>query len=191
MDVLILKARRDIHLPIGADLIPLSSIEDNRECTRKYIQNMSGGLVKHRFEQYANVVFRPYSDQDLLTTIGMQARASFIETIALHTVGLGFVDSTSVLVSLPPFVSTLGRALNGPKYIEMNPNSTITEQDMQIYRTRCLYLFWCADWLVGYLATHTPGPLMQDDADTEVVQMRGQMALMAKHLLRSGLLGVC
>jgi hypothetical protein len=185
MNMLILKARRDVHLPIGADLIPLSSIEDNRESARKYIRNMSSGLVKHRIEQYADVISRPYSHQDLMTTNDMQAWASFIETIALNTVGLGFVDESSVLVALPAFVSTLGNALNGPKEIEMSPDPTITEKDTQIYRSRCLYLFWCAEWLVGYLGRPVPGPFMLDEADTKVVQMRGQMALMAEHLLRN------
>jgi hypothetical protein len=37
--------------------------------------------------------------------------------------------------------------------------------DLQIYRTRCLYLFLCADWLVRYSNEPVRGLYMLPDAD--------------------------
>lgn len=57
-NALILKARRDVHLPFGADLVQQNAVEENRECARQYIRDMSGDMVEQRLENYV-----PNSDQ--------------------------------------------------------------------------------------------------------------------------------
>jgi hypothetical protein len=76
-----------------------------------------------------------------------------------------FIDPTSVLASLPFFANALSKALNGPKQVEVALEFHFNLLDLQIYRTRCLYLFLCADWLAQYSNEPFRGLYMLPDAD--------------------------
>jgi hypothetical protein len=181
------KARRDVHLPLGWDLVPQNPIEENREWARKIIRNLPGTLIHQRFAKQAPALTRvSYNTNDLLSTGQLQNLATGIEKRYLEVIGNGFIDESSVLPSMPSFVAALGSALNGPKEIQACAEPRVDEQDLQMYRTRSLYLFWCADWLENYLGEAIPGPFMIVKANSkEVEKMKGEMGLMARALLRN------
>jgi hypothetical protein len=183
---LILKARRDVHLTLGADLIPQDAIEDNRECARKYIRNMPGVEVEKRLERYAQDLSNTsHSYGDLIPTKVLQSMATTIELGAVEATANGFIDKTCVLISLPSFVVALGQALNGPKAAHMEPTPQIDGLDLQIYRTRCLYLFWCADWLLEYLRTAKQGLCPMEVEAVCMAYVLKTLKLMASKLLRN------
>ncbi|EAT77954.2 hypothetical protein SNOG_14762 [Parastagonospora nodorum SN15] len=183
---LILKARRDVHLTLGADIIPQDAIEDNRKCARKYIRNMSGVEVEKRLERYAQDLSNTFhSYGDLIPTKILQSMATTIELGAVEATANGFIDETCVLISLPSFVVALGQALNGPKAAQMESTPQIDGLDLQIYRTRCLYLFWCADWLLEYLRTAKQGFCPMEVEAVYIAYVRRNLKLMASKLLRN------
>lgn len=185
-NALILKARRDVHLTLGADLIPQDAIEDNRECARKYIRDMPGVKVENRLERYAqDLRNKSHSYEDLIPTKILQSMATTIELGAVEASANGFIDETCVLISLPSFVVALGQALNWRKAAQMEAKPQIDKLDFQIYRTRCLYLFWCADWLLEYLRTAKQGLCPIEVEAVYMAYVRKTLKLMASKLLRN------
>jgi hypothetical protein len=168
---LTLRARRDVHLRIGGDLFPQDAIEDNRECARRYIRDMPSTQVMERLRQYESaLVTTPFIESDMLPTTQLHNLACKIEQKCWELMGAGFIDPTGVLESLPCFVSALGKALNGPKEIHRVATLQGYSDDLQIYRTRCLFLFWCADWLARY--EPIPGLCMLPEADEVIRELR-------------------
>jgi hypothetical protein len=187
LEKLYLKARRDVHLPLGWDLIPQDPVEENREWARKTIRDLSGPFVCHRLAAHVQALTKmPYTPNDLLSTAQLQNLAVGIEKRYLELIGSGFIDEFSVLPSMPSLVAALGKALNGPKEIQECAEPRVDEQDLQMYRTRSLYLFWCADWLENYLGEAVAGPFMMVEVNNkEMVKVKGEMGLMARALLRN------
>jgi hypothetical protein len=165
------KAQRDIHLQIGHDLFPQDSIEENRECARQYIHDMPCAQVAHHLTQYEHALTTtPFVATEILSTKHLNALALKIQRKCWDLEGSGFIDHSSILSSLPCLVSALGQALDGPKEAQRVANLSVDPFDLQMYRTRCLYLFWCADWLTRCEPVH--GSCMLPNADEVLSNLR-------------------
>jgi hypothetical protein len=182
-----LRARRDMHSGLGWDLFPHDIMEENRERARKYLRDMPAILVTKRLELYAQVlVSTTYTAHDLLSTDQLQILSRMIEHRCNEFIGNGYVDPDLVLNSMPPFAAALGKALNGPKEVDQVTRTCVDELSCQYYRTRCMYLFWCADWLANHHDRLAPGPFMLmkiSEADRQKSQE--EIMSMAKVLLRN------
>lgn len=102
----------------------------------------------------------PYVGGSLLPTAQLQIFSTMIETMCLDLFACGYTDSSFVLFSMSCLSSALGKALNGSKEVDVAPKLVVTRKDLQLFRTRCLYLFWCADYLLRYLMNPQEGKLM-------------------------------
>lgn len=183
----ICKARRDVHLPLGGDLFPYNAIDKEREYARKYIRDVSAEVVARRLTEYESVLTKfPYTTRDLLSTAQLQGFAVTVENWCQQLCGTGFISPSGILAHLPLLIRALGLALNGKKEVHVNPQPCINEKDLQIYRTRCLYLFWCADWLVDYLGKPIEGPhMLWQDSKEKLVVWRANVEMVASMLLRN------
>jgi hypothetical protein len=189
LDTIILKARRDVHLPIGMNLFPQTPLDENKECARKFIRDLPEDLISTRLATYAPaLVDTAYTANDLLPTGHLSRLSKILEHRCLELVGTGFVDDGGQMPSIASLASAFGEAVDGVKEIQTMPEPWVDASDMQVYRTRCLYLFWCADWLVCYLVKPTAGPFMIVDpgnATRDVLRMRNEMYRVATMLLRN------
>jgi hypothetical protein len=88
-----------------------------------------------------------------------------LEQRCLELIGVGFVDDGGHLPSIAALAAAFGEAMNGLKQIQLELEPWVEGADLQVFRTRCLYLFWCAEWLVCYLVKPTPGPYMMINAE--------------------------
>ncbi|KNG48496.1 hypothetical protein DDE82_002055 [Stemphylium lycopersici] len=166
LDNVVLKARRDLHLPVGMNLIPQFPIEENQDAARKFIRDLPKYTISMRIAHYApNLLAPTYTLSDLVSTSDLQKLAGLVERRCLELVGIGFVDESSCLLSMATLAHCFGAALNGLKEIDTILEPCIDEIDLQVYRTRCLYLFWSADWLTCYLEKPIAGPLMIADLE--------------------------
>jgi hypothetical protein len=181
------KACRDVHLPLGWDLFPYNAIDDIREVARKYFRDISEKSVGTRIGAYMSTLMKaPYSPQDLLSTAQLQGLAEQIGHGSLELITTGYVSVADVFPCIPSFVQALGRALNGPKEAQGCAESWFDESGLHVFRTRCLYLFWCVDFLVDYLRKPFEGPFMMIQmGKEEIASMRGQAESMARMLLRN------
>lgn len=189
LDSVYIKARRDVHLPIGHDLFPQTEISEGREWTRKFIRDLPEDLISRQLAKYAQIVKQcPYTAGDLLTTATLRKLAIQMEQRCLELIGIGFIDKTGHLPSVAALALAFGRAIDGPKEVHVTPEPWIDGADLQIYRTRCLYLFWCADWLVCFLVKPTDGPFMMLETrriQEDLIKVRAQMIRIARLLLRN------
>ncbi|KAF2030686.1 hypothetical protein EK21DRAFT_65071, partial [Setomelanomma holmii] len=181
------KARRDVHLPLGWDLFPHDVTDDSREWARKQLRDSTGERVAQRLGEYAAALVKmPHTYRDLLSTAKLQSLANNVHKRCLELTSDGYIDPLSVLPSVASFAFALGKAINRPKEIQANVEPWIEEVDCQIYRTRCLYLFLCADWLADYLGKPLKGPFMLRTHGPKVIKrLRGEVTLMASVLLRN------
>ncbi|KAF1842974.1 uncharacterized protein K460DRAFT_367892 [Cucurbitaria berberidis CBS 394.84] len=188
LDTLIMKARRDVHLPIGMNLFPQTPLAENRECARKLVRDLPGEFVEDRLMNYASTLTVSYTSLDLLSTLDLHKIATQIERRCLEIIVKGFVDNACHIPSIAALASAFGSALNGSKEIHVAPEPWVDDSDMQVYRTRCLYLFWCADWLVCYLGKPEMGPFMVIDGESikeGLVRVRAEIGRAAQLLLRN------
>ncbi|KAF1919187.1 hypothetical protein BDU57DRAFT_491273 [Ampelomyces quisqualis] len=185
--LLCVNARRDVHLPLGWEFLPQDPMDEHRERARKFIRDMPKQAVYARLENYVQAITgSPYSASDLLSTDQLQQLATSIETRAYELLTDGFVDPSHVLNSLPSFVGALGQVLNGEKEWGRFPQMHVTQYDFQVYRTRCLYLFWCADWLAYYNGKTVEGRFMiREVAKEEMDKGRREMVWTARLLVRN------
>lgn len=181
------KACRDVHLPLGWDLFPYKVTDDIREVARKYFRDMSEKSVGMRIGAYMSTLMKtPYSSQDLLSTAQLQGLAEQIVQGSLELMTDGYVSIADVLLCILSFVQALGRALNGPNEAQGRSESWFDESGLHLYRTRCLYLFWCVDFLLDYLEKPIEGPFMMMRMRKEdIASMRVQGESMARMLLRN------
>ncbi|KAF1938547.1 hypothetical protein EJ02DRAFT_383571 [Clathrospora elynae] len=183
------KARRDVHLPIGMNLFPQSPIEENMECTRKFIRDLPGDLISTQLAHYAQTLLgSAYTVHDVLTTVQLHQLAKIMERRCLELIGIGLVDDSSQLPSIAALACAFGAAINGIKEVHVIAEPWIEDSDLQMYRTRCLYLFWCADWLQCYLVKPTEGPFMtleMDKRKEDFQSLRREMEMVARLLLRN------
>jgi hypothetical protein len=160
------RAFRDLHMHIGCDFFPENTVEEFREYARLWIRDMSFTQVSQRLACYKTTLGTvPFATSGMLPTSQLHGLSLRIARKCRELIGSGFIDPTGVLASLPFFVSALGKALNGPKQIETVQEFEVGFLDLQTYRTRCLYLFLCADWLMQYSNTPVRGLCMLPDAD--------------------------
>jgi hypothetical protein len=187
LELLSVKAQRDAHLPIGSDLFPHDAVDQSREWARKFLRDSVCHIVSRRLAAYTPALTQsPYTAHDILSTIQLHGLANIITTRCLELVSTGYTDPYHMLPSLPSFATVLGNAINGLKEVQVLAEPWIDERDFQIYRTRCLYLFWCADWLVDYLGKPIEGPFMLREVGIkEMVALRGSVVVMARLLLRN------
>jgi hypothetical protein len=189
LDTVILKARRDIHLPNGMNLFPQSAYDDNRERARKFMRDLPEDLISTRIASYAlALVETGYTAGDLLPTLHLHKVAKMLEQRCLELIGIGFVDDGGQLPSIAALAAAFGEALNGIKEVQIEPEPWVESGDLQVFRTHCLYLFWCADWLVCYLVKPTPGPYMMVNAEKATGDLRrmwNEVVQVATLLLRN------
>ncbi len=173
LDKVVLKARRDVHLPVGASLFPQSPMEGNLEWARKFIRDLPENLVSTRVAYYASALIDPaYTAGDLVSTANLRKYAKMLEQRCLELIGIGFIDDAYQLPSMAALACAVGNAIDGLKEVYIVADPWIEELDLQVYRTRCLYLFWCADWLVCYLVKPVAGPFMIIDEDRAIAGAR-------------------
>ncbi|KAH7082278.1 hypothetical protein FB567DRAFT_581670 [Paraphoma chrysanthemicola] len=186
-DQVSLKARRDVHLPIGWDLLPQDFGDDSREWARKQLRNHMGERLLQRLAEYLPALTKKsHTPLDLISTQQLQSLANSVHERCLELVCDGYVDSLSMLPSVASFAFALGTAVNGTKEIEANAEPWVDEVDCQIFRTRCLYLFLCADWLVDYLGKPIKGPFMLSSRNKKMIaKARGEAGIIARLLLRN------
>jgi hypothetical protein len=108
----------------------------------------------------------------LVSTANLQKYAKMLEQRCLELIGIGFTDDAHRLPSMAALVCAVGNAIHGLKEVQVVTDPWIEESDLQVYRTRCLYLFWCADWLVCYLVKPVAGPFMAIDEDRAIAGAR-------------------
>ncbi|KAF2850130.1 hypothetical protein T440DRAFT_451244 [Plenodomus tracheiphilus IPT5] len=189
LDSICAKALRDIHRPIGHNLFPQNIIDQKREDARKFIRDLPEELISSQLANYANMlILIPYTSSDLLTTLSLHNLAANMERRCLELVAFGFVDPIVDMSSIAALASAFGAALNGLKEIHVNHEPWIEEADLMMFRTRCLYLFWCVDWFVCYLVNPMEGPFMMLDAQKlsgHLSTVRQEMAQTAHLLLRN------
>jgi hypothetical protein len=189
IDTVVDKARRDVHLPIGMNLFPQCPMDRNKEWARKFIRDLPEHLIATRLAEYAPaLVNTSYTSNDLLSTAQLHSFARLLEHRYFELIGIGFVDDSSQLCSTASLASALGEVIDGIKEGQLISEPWVDDSDLQIYRTRCLYLFWCADWLVCYLPKPRKGPFMImeiERAKMGALKMRGEMARVAALLLRN------
>jgi hypothetical protein len=187
LDRLYLKARRDLYLPLGWGIMPQTPIEEDREWARTRSATCPATWCA-RISQYAGEhTAVPFKEQDLLSVTELRFIATSIETHCLNLVGKGYVDNSCLLPSMSLFAAALCTILGSFKEAGSTPEPWVTALDLQIFRTRCMYLFWCADWLEIYYARAAPGPYMVDNDEMEgaLKTWRGEMAQMVQLLLRN------
>lgn len=141
----VLKARRDVHLPVGVKLFPQSPLDEISEEARKFIRDLPGDLISTRMAYYASALIdSAYTIGDLIPTANLHKFAELVERRCLELIGIGFIDDESRLSSMAALASAFGNAVDGLKEVQMVAEPWIEGLDLQVYRTRCLYLFWCA-----------------------------------------------
>lgn len=156
-----LKACRDVHLFLGMDLVPENPIANLRELARTTIRDHSGDMVVLRLTQYSDALTEhTYGISSIQTTAWIDHAARELESCCLDLVGAGFVDRDGLLPSIAALSHALGQAIDSAKEADVCAKPWYNERDLLIYRTRCLYLFWCADWLVCCLLAPQEGPFM-------------------------------
>jgi hypothetical protein len=189
LERLYLKARRELHTPLGLNMMPQTPIEEDREWVRKMIRDLPADMVRARlFRHTQTLTTVPFTEQDLLPVLSLQQIATSIEMRCRNLIGKGYIDEFCVLPSLSSFAAALFAVLSSPKEADVNPMTAwVNVFDMQVFRTRCMYLFWCADWLEIYYARAAPGPYMVDNDEMEgaLKTWRGEMAQMVQLLLRN------
>ena len=156
------RMQQDIHAFIGMDMMPQESVVDEqREQARKVIRDQSEEKISEKLASYMHLLTTgQYDHGSLLSPAQLQEFAEQIATTYLDLTARGYIGGSFVLVSFSSLSCALGRALNGPKQIDITPEVRVTDEDLQVFRTRCLYLFWCAEYLLRYLAKPQEGPFM-------------------------------
>ena len=170
------------------NLFPQTLLDENREPARKLFRDRSSDDIQACLEPYATILINTYRSQDLISTSGLRRLATNINSCCFKLIADGFVDDGCYLHSIAALASDFGSALDGSKEVQMAPEPCFDIEDLLIYRTRCLYLFWCADWLASYLKNPTIGPFMMVDAREArewLVGMSNDMGNAAKLLLRN------
>jgi hypothetical protein len=188
LERLYLKARREMYLPLGCDIIPQDIIEENREYARTLIRTLPGDMVCKRLARYAHTLTEvPFTEQDLLPVKQLQQVADSIEKRCLAMVGKGYMDNVCALPSMASFAAALHTVLGSPKEADATSEPLVTKYDMQIFRTRCMYLFWCADWLENFYAHPLPGPHMVNvlEIESALKMWRGEIGHISCLLLRN------
>lgn len=184
-----LKVCIDLHLPIGINLFPQTLLDENLESARKFVRHLPGGFILMRLTQYAPALLQiPYTPQDLVSTASLQFLANSVCHRCFEIMGAGFVDDDSYLPSFAALSSAFGNAINGPKEMQVTLEPWVDNTDFQVFRTRCLYLFWSADWLVCYLGKPKVGPFMVVDleqARQSLETIRVEVGHTARLLLRN------
>jgi hypothetical protein len=169
------------------DLMPQTVADDQRETARKIIRDQTGEKIYQKLATYMqSLTMDRYGCGSLLSTAQLQAIAEKIEITYLDLTSRGYADGSFILVSFSSLSSALGRALNSTKEIEVTPEARVTDEDLQIFRTRCLYLFWCADFLARYLSRPREGPCMVNRLTPEEMSyIWPETMYMAEQLLRN------
>jgi hypothetical protein len=147
---------------------------------------MPGLSVNQRLEYYAKVIIgSPYTAGDLLFTPRLQRLANSIETCTYERINSGFIDPINVLSSIPSFAGALGQVINGEKEYGKFPQMQVRQYDLQLSRTRCLNLFWCADYMAHLHSKAVPRPCMfKEVSKQEMDAGRTQMAWAARMSVR-------
>ncbi|CAN9304086.1 unnamed protein product [Alternaria alternata] len=128
----VLKARRDVHLPVGVKLFPQSPLDEISEEARKFIRDLPGDLISTRMAYYASALIdSAYTIGDLIPTANLHKFAELLERRCLELIGIGFIDDESRLSSMAALASAFGNAVDGLKEVQMVAEPWIEGLDLQ------------------------------------------------------------
>lgn len=106
-----------------------------------------------------------------------------------------FRDAHSIMRSVAALALSLGKALHEPNAetnaetkAEVPVISNRYSPDFQVFGIRCLYLFWCADWLSEYLAEPVGEDILianPESAKSDLEAARTSAVYAAELLLRN------
>lgn len=183
----LLKLRRDLHVGLGRDMIPYEKADDTREVARTFIRDLPDKTINRRFTFHTRTLLdSPFTAKDLATTSQLVDIAKWMELRYLELVATGYIDKSSIMPCIPPFLCALGQAIDGPKLADIMTELWIHKVDLDIIGARCLYLFWCADWLFDYLSRPIKGQCMVSVPKRgEMPKLRKEVEQRAKFLFRN------
>ncbi|OAL52949.1 hypothetical protein IQ07DRAFT_584949 [Pyrenochaeta sp. DS3sAY3a] len=150
LTTLIVKAKSEACLSLGSNLQTWDI-----EAAKGFFENLLDEVYSDRLNDHAAVLTKEeYSDRDLLPTTVMCEAAEAIHKDCQILIALGCRDADSIMPCVAALALSLGKALheNKAEHTAEAPAVPSTQSlDFQVFGTRCLYLFWCAEWLSGYL----------------------------------------
>ncbi|KAF2628142.1 hypothetical protein BU25DRAFT_467476 [Macroventuria anomochaeta] len=180
------KALQDVHLSVGMDLVPQSPVDAEREYARRFIRDQPGVSTYRKLVQYEQYMMMPYTSEDLISTSTIREVGHRLKTRCFELTSVGFIDSSFLLPAIGSLSFTLANALDGEKEVTVASEPWVTDESLQLFRTRSLYLFWCADWLARYLGNPQKGLMMvREVQDAVIVKLREDAVHMARVLLRN------
>lgn len=170
----------DMHRSLGVNLFPSTLTAAHREAARKWIRDLPGDAVFARLKPYVAGLSRnfPVTREGVLGTGVVRWFAGFVERKCLEVVARGDVrvGGGALVYAIGALARAIGNAVDGLKEVDVVPEPWVDEHDLWIFRARCVYLFWCADWVAGFLAqglgTNGDGDL-EMEREKEKREMRG------------------
>ncbi|KAF2635775.1 hypothetical protein P280DRAFT_370567, partial [Massarina eburnea CBS 473.64] len=155
---LVTTAHQTIHLSPGLDFLPRSGSLGIREDARKWFRDLNETSISHILTPYTRILTHyPFNTSDMLSTPTLSQIAHRLSIIALaltcspHLPTSTRPASYSLLPSLASLTSTLSTVFASPLESAFVPEPWIDDVDLGIFGSRCLFLFYCADWLAKWV----------------------------------------
>jgi hypothetical protein len=155
-------AAKSTHISLGVDMCPLecetleSETKSGGEEARKFMRDLNERDIRRVFTPFIGFFqAKPPKTSDLLPVHTLSGMALRLSKMSLDLSTLESIDPASkrarIILSVSSFTSAIGTALSSPLETTVNPEPWIDDFDLQIFGTRCLYLFYCAQNLTGWL----------------------------------------
>ena len=149
---LCLEMRLDIHRPLGCDMFPRSRFDAHREWARTWIRDLpSETIFTHLTPYHSSLCNFPITRDQILPTKTLKWLAEYIEQKALSLMERCGENGGGLLYSMGCLARSLGEVLDGMKEGQVVEEPWIDETDLWVFRARCVYLFWCAEWVAGFM----------------------------------------
>ncbi|KAF2703286.1 hypothetical protein K504DRAFT_418828 [Pleomassaria siparia CBS 279.74] len=161
---LCLEMQFDLHRPLGTDLFPRSWADQHRECARTWMRGLPfEDINKHLTPYMSRLSQSPVTKESILSTRVLRWFAGYIERRCLELMSRGLENGNELLYSISALARAIGDAVDGAKEVDVVLEPWIDDTDLWIYRARCAYLFWCAEWAAGIMMLVK----MNDNVDAE------------------------
>ncbi|KAF2788347.1 hypothetical protein K505DRAFT_255757 [Melanomma pulvis-pyrius CBS 109.77] len=184
----------DMHRPLGVNFLPSMPIAAHREAARKWIRDLPGHVVFARLKPYVAGLSRnfPVTREGLLETGTLRWCAGIVERGCLEVVARGEVGigEGTLAYAIGALARAIGDAVDGLKEADVVPEPWVDEYDLGIFRARCAYLFWCADWVAGLLEQGV-GANEDGDMDMEKEKEKREMRGVSVSLLGNWMAWAC
>ncbi|KAF2275514.1 uncharacterized protein EI97DRAFT_434346 [Westerdykella ornata] len=136
---------------LGLRFFPHKPRDGDKEPARIWIRDMGMTEIVLRVGQYFPIAL-PLHQPHLIPPHKLSLGGAAIYQNALELIANGYADADGLLYSVGTLAQALGDAFGAYKEIQHNPEPEINDNDLLIYQTRCLYLFWCADYVAGCMS---------------------------------------